>query len=94
MNKIGLQIPEAELQDISGGFNDSTYKGDVICPVCGASARKDFSKQIWRSLLAEGRVFYRCKKCNQYFSINGVRSISELGNEEEFKKYLERNWGF
>ena len=94
MNKICLQLPESELAGISGGFYDSTYKGEVVCPICGTSSRGDFSKQIFRSMLAEKKSYYRCKKCNQYFSINGVRSISELGNEKEFTDHFERIWGF
>ena len=40
MHKIGLQVPENELENVAGGFKDSDYFEDVACPWCNTSEKK------------------------------------------------------
>jgi hypothetical protein len=87
MHKLGLQLPETELEGVSGGFKDSDYDGDVKCPWCGTSSRKDFSRQQWRSLFSAAKSYYRCEKCNLYFGIDKAKQIWKYGTKKEFDEY-------
>jgi hypothetical protein len=87
MHKLGLQLPETELEGVSGGFKDSDYDGDVKCPWCGTSSRKDFSRQQWRSLFSTMKSYYRCEKCNLYFGIDKSKQIWKYGTKKEFDEY-------
>lgn len=69
--KIGVQLPDAELEGIAGGFYDDDYEDDVVCDHCDNQERKEFSKQIFASMFSKYGKFYRCRKCGYYTCIIG-----------------------
>ncbi len=71
MKRIGLQLPDDRLSEISSGFWEEDMKADLECPVCHRDDRKNFSRQFWVSLIAPNtKSIYRCKKCDLYIAVN------------------------
>ena len=46
MNRIGLQLDDDDLSNISGGFYDEDQQEDIKCSNCGNGDRKEFSRQF------------------------------------------------
>ena len=89
MKKIGLQLPDENLDAVSGGFNDGFLEGELVC-ACGASARDDFSRQFWLGMTRNGR-YYRCKKCNRFLAISGKGNVWIYDNIEHFNRHHEED---
>ena len=83
LNKIGLQIPDSELSEITGGFASDDYDLDVAC-ICGNNNRDDFSYQFFVSVFKSDYDWYRCKKCNMYMGITS-RNTKIFTYEGDFK---------
>ena len=71
MNRIGLQLPDDNLSEISGGFYDKDQNDDIDCPNCGNDVRDDFSRQWFASLTSPAESIYRCKKCGMFTAVMG-----------------------
>ena len=90
MKKIGLQLPDEDLEAVSGGFDDGMLGRELVCS-CGARERNEFSRQYWMGFTRKGR-FYRCKKCNRFYHIlsknhywvyENIQHFERLDNEED-----------
>ena len=67
--RIGLQLSDDDLANVSGGFAHEDY-GQIVCGHCGNLERNDFSRQFWASLyLLNTKEVYRCKRCGCYTRI-------------------------
>ena len=84
MKKIGLQLPDENLDAVAGGFNDGYLNGELVCR-CGATDRGDFSRQFWLGITRTGR-FYRCKKCNKLLAISPKGTVWVYDNVEDFNR--------
>ena len=71
MKRIGLQLPDDNLSEISGGFYDKDQDDDIDCPNCGNDVRDDFSRQWFASLTSPAESIYRCKKCGMFTAVMG-----------------------
>ena len=85
MKRVGLQLSDDNLAEVSGGFHDDLYEGNVWCCNCGATERDDFSKQFWKSMFTPCRV-YRCKKCNSVLAIYKKSTVIVYDNMDEFDR--------
>ena len=87
MKKIGLQLPDDNLAEVSGGFYDDFLGAYFDCP-CGNNNRDDFSRQYWLGMVRRGR-YYRCKKCNRFIVIAGTLSFRVFDDKEAYDKARE-----
>ena len=91
MNRVGLQLPDDDLAEISGGFHDDLYEGNLWCCNCGATDRDDFSRQFWKSMFTFCRV-YRCKKCNSVLGVFKKGTVIVYDNMDDFDNGSGSPW--
>lgn len=92
MNRIGLQLPEDDLNKISGGFYDDDLDDDFDCLNCGNDDRKEFSRQFWASLTTNAKSIYRCKKCGMYTAVMGKNAMTYSDFDlDTLKDYIKKH---